>query len=290
MAMSNTTTSGASTPIDESDASVSTLVDHVQQLTDRIADLEQALADKNDRIDTLKSRVSDLEQEHTTDCDHCTDLETRVEKLEAREARLDHIDDQIAELQARELTKGAHLHEEHVYPSLIDDNTISELEKITKDDGREYYRVLGRDDPTESDGAGVALAHADLLPIQQLTRIPRETRDNHMSATDRRATWTWEQRTDDRRRLWNDGGSSVQAYLDCGDLATELRVEFDIARDSAAELAGRVLEALVDLTNNRCYIQKTTKRHDGCTYKERRLVLPADAEIPGETQSMEVTG
>ncbi|WP_433630276.1 hypothetical protein [Halomicrococcus sp. NG-SE-24] len=84
--MSDTTTSDVFSSDDADDTAVSALVEQVQQLTERVADLEQELANKNDRIDDLKARITDLEQNHDTD------VGTRLGKLEARDARLDHVD------------------------------------------------------------------------------------------------------------------------------------------------------------------------------------------------------
>ena len=41
--------------------------------------------------------------------------------------------------------------------------------------------------------------------------------------------------------------------------------------------------ALLDLSKNRLAIRKKTERTNGLEYTERRVILPADAEIPGET-------
>ncbi|WP_076610505.1 hypothetical protein [Natronorubrum thiooxidans] len=50
--------------------------------------------------------------------------------------------DRVGELQARELEKGAHLLEEHIDESEID-VVDGRLERIRKDDGERYFRLLG---------------------------------------------------------------------------------------------------------------------------------------------------
>ena len=45
------------------------------------------------------------------------------------------------------------------------------------------------------------------------------------------------------------------------------------------------MDALQELTKDRMYIKKRNRRKDGLKYKERRLHLPTDSEIPGENES-----
>ncbi|WP_436932544.1 hypothetical protein [Halosimplex halobium] len=58
-----------------------------------------------------------------------------------------------------------------------------------------------------------------------------------------------------------------------------------MSRDYATKLARRTIDALLDLANHRLYDELRSRRADGLQYKERRVVLPADAAIPGETRS-----
>ena len=44
-----------------------------------------------------------------------------------------------------------------------------------------------------------------------------------------------------------------------------------------------MIDPLLELSRNRLAIRKRTERKNGLEYTERRLVLPADAEIPSET-------
>ncbi len=43
---------------------------------------------------------------------------------------------------------------------------------------------------------------------------------------------------------------------------------------------------MLDLSKHRLAVRKRTERKNGLKYTERRLILPADAEIPGETGVM----
>ena len=49
------------------------------------------------------------------------------------------------------------------------------------------------------------------------------------------------------------------------------------------KLAGRTIDALLDLTKDRLYVKRKNRRKDGLSYKERRVILPEESEIPGET-------
>ncbi|WP_436929295.1 hypothetical protein [Halosimplex halobium] len=58
-----------------------------------------------------------------------------------------------------------------------------------------------------------------------------------------------------------------------------------MSRDYATKLARRTIDALLDLANHRLYDELRSRRADGRQDRERRVVLPADAAIPGETRS-----
>lgn len=74
--------------------------------------------------------------------------------------------------------------------------------------------------------------------------------------------------------------------MDAGELATWIQIqEGDVSRDYATKLARRTIDALLDLSNHRLYDELRSRRADGLKYKERRVVLPADAAIPGEMRS-----
>lgn len=96
----------------------------------------------------------------------------------------------------------------------------NKLERITKDNGKTYFRLPGEEDAL---GRGGAVAHstADLLPIQRLTRY-----DNEMLASvtnrkpDELAAKVWRERNDaGRYSLWSTGSGDIRTYLDASDLA-----------------------------------------------------------------------
>jgi hypothetical protein len=196
-------------------------------------------------------------------------------------------------LVARELEKGAHLRWDHVEPTLQDDHLdlpADRVERVTKDDGQ-YARLPDADDPLDR-GGSVQLAPGDLLPIQQLARLDDDTLQSVADARpDRLAARVWRARDDPGDDLWNRGCNGVRAYLDAGELATWIRIEEgDVSRDYATKLARRTIHALLELSRHRLYDELRSRRSDGLQYKERRLVLPADAEIPGESGSVGADG
>ncbi|MWG36605.1 hypothetical protein [Halomarina oriensis] len=235
-----------------------------------------------DRIDTLEDENRRLRDAYTELREQVTDdVGRRVTALGKKTAANQT---RIAELQSRELEKGAHLDAEHVYePSLVVDG--GRVERFEKDDGT-YVRLPGRQDALTRGGT-TTLAHADLLPVQQLTRL-----DDDMLASEPRpvrlAVDVWRDRLDDQAapRLWQRGSGRVHQYLDAGELATWIRVEErGVSKSYAQKLASRTIDALLELTNGRTYDELRNHRKDGLRYKERRLVLPADASIPGERRA-----
>jgi len=48
-------------------------------------------------------------------------------------------------------------------------------------------------------------------------------------------------------------------------------------------VVSRTIDAVLDLSNHRVAVRKRTERKNVLEYTERRLILPTDAEIPGET-------
>jgi len=119
---------------------------------------------KDDRIAELERRLTECET-RTTETDRAADA--ALKKADANK-------DRVRELQSRELEKGAHLRTETVDPHEIR-VAGDRLEKLTRDDGRTYYRVPDSSDPLDRTD-GVALAHGDLLPIQQLARMDADMR------------------------------------------------------------------------------------------------------------------
>ena len=294
----------------------------LKQLVARIDDLEAELNRKTERIETLEATV-EAQAQHIADLEarvgdqaarieantaelasQDVELETHDERLEAQSARLETLEDdltttaketdaalkkadankrRIRELQTRELEKGAHLETATVDPAEIDAPN-GRLEKLTKDDGRTYYRLPDRDDPLHR--ADTALAHGDLLPIQQLARLDEEMRRSATNALPTRlAAALWEARADPTvgDDPWKQGCKDIEEYVAASDLKHWIRrQETGISESYAKKLVSRTIDAILELSNNRLAVKKRTQRKNGLEYTERRLILPADAEIPGE--------
>ncbi|WP_276256306.1 hypothetical protein [Halomontanus rarus] len=280
-----------------------TLSQRTDQLADRVDELEtenESLADENDR---LRSRVRELECE-TDDlesrADHLeaqtTGLETLTATLESETERLENRTTavinrsgankaRIEELQARELEKGAHLLEENVDQHDLELDG-GRLERIRKDDDRTYYRLPDADDPLGR-GGSVALVHADLLPIQQLARMDEDMlRSTTNSLPSRLAAKLWNVRSDPTAGddPWQSGCKNVREYVKASDLKHWIRRQKPGTSDAyAKKLGSRTIDALLDLSKNRLAIRRKRERKNGLEYTERRILLTADAEIPGET-------
>ncbi|MFD1588505.1 hypothetical protein ACFR9U_16120 [Halorientalis brevis] len=297
---------------------VDTLCDRIEALESRVSELEQrtddtdAVREENRR---LRERVAELETRLdkqatlTWDSDDLQDvtLEStngvkvplgRIINAKVSEQDLDEhltdstLTDAVAELQSRELEKGAHLQFETVteHVELLDVDG-DRLERFEGEDGDTWVRLPNAEDPLERSGTS-ALATADLLPIQQLARMDEEMLAN---ATSRRADYlaakAWAERgKNSKSSLWSAGCRSVSEYIDASDLrvwikANHQRPDEDMTYENAKKLAGKALERIQQLAKNRVYIEKRDRRKDGLKYKERRLVVPTDAEIPGEGTS-----
>ncbi|MHC3437916.1 hypothetical protein ACYJ1Y_07350 [Natrialbaceae archaeon A-gly3] len=246
----------------------------VDRLCERIDELE-------DRVDDLETQVEDLEDDLEAKDERIDELEGLADatrrKTNATRARL-------TELQARELEKGAHLRAEHVDEHEID-APDGRLERITKADGDAYYRLPGQADPV--DGGDVELAYGDLLPIQQLARMDEDMlRSTANALPTRLATTLWRARTDSSvgDDPWEPGGAGIREYLKASDLKHWIRRrEPGTSEAYAKKLVSRTIDAILELSGNRLAVRKRTERKNGLEYTERRLVLPADVEIPGET-------
>lgn len=267
---------------------IQTLTTELESLRDRIDRLEAALEQKDDRLeeleaelereradnDPLKVRVDDLQDAHTT-------LEARVD---AHEKKLNANKDRVGELQARELEKGAHLRAEHVDERGID-TPDGRPERVSKDDGRQYFRLPESDDPLER-GGDVALAHGDLLPIQQLARLD----DDMLHATtsslpSRLAAKLWKARTDPAvgDNPWKNGTAGVREYVTASDMKHWIRrQESGVSDEYAKKLVSRTIDALLELSGNRLAIERKRQRKNGLEYTERYVRLMEEAEIPGD--------
>ncbi|WP_231188997.1 hypothetical protein [Haladaptatus sp. DYF46] len=274
--MSDSTTSGASSVLDDNDVSISDLAKHIRSLTDRVDDLEAEVAEKDKRIDELEQRVDAREDKAAKAKAHRKALARKTQSC----------GECIDELQAREFEKGAHLLADNVDKERI---TVdgNKLERITKDDGNTYFRLPGEEDAL---GRGGAVAHstADLLPIQRLSRY-----DDEMLASvtnrkpDELAGKVWRERDEaGRYSLWSTGSGEIRAYLDASELADWIRLkESGVSKKYSQELARRTMDAMHELSNGRLGKIKRQRSKDGLSYQETRLVLKSDVELPGEVNS-----
>jgi len=271
----------------------------IERLLDRVTTLEATLERKEDRIQRLEAELEERDTQVERTDERIEQLEGRVDELEQAqqptEARLDAHErklaankERVTELQARELEKGAHLLEENVDEAEVD-VADGRLERISKDDGRAYFRLPESDDPLER-GGSVSLAHGDLLPIQQLARMDDEMLRSTTSALPSRlAAKLWNARVDPDvgDDPWKSGCKGVKSYVDAGDLKHWIRrQEKGISDEYAKKLVSRTIDALLDLSKHRLAIRKRTQRKNGLQYTERRVVLMADTEIPGESMAV----
>ncbi|WP_253184514.1 hypothetical protein [Natrialba sp. SSL1] len=136
----------------KTDTTRAQFADTLESLTDRIDELEAKLEQKDDRIEQLEQDRDRLEERTATLEARVADLDnesTRREKVaEAALNKASANKDRISELQSRELEKGAHLREENVDEHAVD-VPDGRLERITKDDGQQYFRLPEQADPLE---------------------------------------------------------------------------------------------------------------------------------------------
>ncbi|WP_440772694.1 hypothetical protein [Natronorubrum sp. DTA28] len=281
-----------------------TLEDRLERKDDRIETLERDRDRLEATVDRLDGRVAELEraterlEADTEQLERDTDrLEADTDRLETETTRLDSVTDaalnkagankeRIAELQSRELEKGAHLRTEQVDEHAV---TVPEgrLERIEKDDGAAYYRLPEHADPLERNDS-VSLAYGDLLPIQQLARMDDQRRRSAANALPTRlAAKLWQARADPSvgDDPWERGCKDVDEYVTASDLRHWIRRnEPGISESYAKKLVSRTIDSLLDLSKNRLAVRRKTERKNGLEYTERRVILPADASIPGETR------
>ncbi|ELZ03344.1 hypothetical protein [Natrialba aegyptia] len=274
---------------------VETLEAELRRKDDRIATLEARLETAIDRLDTLEPRLANHDDRLETHENACHDHATRLDAHDDRLQQIDALADatrnrtgankaRIEELQARELEKGAHLE-----TATVDEHELEvqgdRLERITKDDGRSYFRVPDSADPLDS--GHVSLAYGDLLPIQQLARMDTDRRRAAANTVPTRlAAALWQARTDPSigDDPWEPGCKNVRAFVTASDLKHWIRrQEPGTSETYAKKLVSRTIDALLDLSKHRLAVRRTTQRKNGLEYTERRLILPADAAIPGET-------
>jgi hypothetical protein len=61
------------------------------------------------------------------------------------------------------------------------------------------------------------------------------------------------------------------------------RQESGVSDAYAKKLVSRTIDALLELSKHRLAIRKQTERKNGLSYTERRVLIPTDAEYPGES-------
>jgi hypothetical protein len=306
MTSDSTTSDDDESTTDESTANADTTIgeelaalrQEIVALREENDQLRQRIADLEERCEDREGRCSDAEDQSTDREDECDDLRDELEaerearreaeaKLDALEAKAQVTRSMLAELQSRELEKGAHLRYDNVEPNVSDEllNVDGDrLERITKEDGQQYARLPGEEDALNRGGT-VTQSTADLLPLQRLARYDDELL---ASVTNRKpdelAAKAWRERDDARRYgLWSKGSKDVRVYLTSSDLTDWiLSREQGVNKNYAQELARRTMDAMLELSNHRLVSIKKTRRADGLTYEERRLVLKTEADIPGE--------
>ncbi|SDJ67954.1 hypothetical protein [Natronorubrum texcoconense] len=292
------------------------LESQLRSLTERVERLETELERKDERIATLESKLDEhdarLEQANTqlknyTDRleDHTDRLEEHTNQIEDHAERIDALETRtttttrqteaalkkananktrLRELQSRELEKGAHLRAKTVDEHEVD-VPDGRLERITKDDGRAYFRLPDTADPL--DGTNTTLAYGDLLPIQQLARMDEDMlRSTTNALPTRLAAKLWKARTDSSvgDDPWRTGCKGITASLKASDLKHWIRrQEPGTSEAYAKKLVSRTIDAALELSKNRLAVRKRTERKNGLEYTERRLIVPDDAELPGET-------
>lgn len=261
-----------------------------QKLAHEVQELRRENKDLRDELETEREERRAHEEEiETLRGDIVTlrdELNTKSTLLTALKNKSNGTREMVGELQARELEKGAHLRWETV-ESTVEDPRIEvgdgTVEQITKDDGREYARLPASDDPLER-GGDVALAHADLLPIQQLARMDDEMLRTHVSTMGARlAVKAWQERDRDEFGLWERGSGEVREFVNASDLRHFiLAQEEGVNSEYAKKLVTRTIDALLELSRNKLGVKKCSRRKDGLNYKERRVVLTTSTKLPGE--------
>jgi hypothetical protein len=133
----------------------------------------------------------------------------------------------------------------------------------------------------------VALAHGDLLPLQQLARMDGDIRRSTTSALPTRlAAKLWRARSDPTvgDNPWQTGCKTVREYVKASDLKYWIRrQETGVSDAYAKKLISRTIDALLEISKHRLAVRKQTERKNGLSYTERRVLIPIDAEIPGES-------
>lgn len=258
--------------------------DFHEKLDEMREEFQQKLDKKEEELQAAEERIQELEAK-------VDDHEERVTKASARidavAKSADDSESRIAELQSRELEKGAHLRLENV-EFWEEDLDVAEdrLERFEKEDGT-YTRIPGQDDPLNR-GGETQLSHGDLLPIQQLAQL-----DDEMLASEnkpvRLAAEVWQEHDSvGPASLWSHGAGEVRQYIDASDLKQWILIKEDGVNDEYAQkLASRTIKQLIEKSNNRLVTYQVEHSKDGLHYNETRLEWRSGTEIPGVTEGGE---
>jgi len=260
--------------------------------------VQEETADLREQLEEQREENRRLQEENEKLRERVDELERRADAAgKHRETLIEEIDDanyRIGELQSLDLEKGHHI--QHIKEPAYLDVASGRIEYVDGDDGEEYARLPGSKDPLERSGESV-LATGDLLPIQQLAQMQDDTL---AGATSKRADYiaarVWTERGQHSPgSVWSSGCGQVREYVDASDVRTYIKSELERADESlsydyAKKLAGDALERIRELAKDRCYVERRNHRKDGLRYKERRLVVPSDADIPGEGSTSDAPG
>ena len=83
----------------------------------------------------------------------------------------------------------------------------------------------------------------------------------------RLAAEAWREREGEMDTIWNAGCNGVRTYLDGGELAAWIRArEPGVSREYSQKLAGRTIDAMIDIANGRLHTQLKNRRKDGLRY------------------------
>jgi len=272
--------------------------DHGRHESDADPSSEDDLAEAShqdlvDEVRALRTRVDDLEAENAEVKAENEELREILEdhgfRLDAASEQRDDVLSKIEELQSRELEKGAHLLVENIDPDMI---AVPEgrLEKITKADGAQYYRIPGADDLVVGTSGEVTTAVEDLLPIQQLARLDEDMIRAHVSSTPQRlAIALWQDReagnVGTSMSPWRKGdGATVSEWVAASEVRSWIRSrEEGISKESGKKLAQRTMESLHELSKHRLVKRQRNQRKNGLKYRETVVELRTDVELPGES-------
>jgi hypothetical protein len=142
---------------------------------ERIAELERTVTELQQENAALRERVAELEANVDDHDEQLQDHNDWIEMVDtfadALSNRVDSTIDRIAELQAHELEKGAHLDWENV--DGIEDRIVvngSRVERFIDKEGQQWARLPGEANPLNR-SEPTQLAIGDLLLIRQLARM-----------------------------------------------------------------------------------------------------------------------